>query len=307
MNETHRIAVIGSNMIDLVTKIIRMPKVGETIEAPDFQIGFGGKGANQAVAAAKLGADVLMVTRVGDDVFGKEYIANFKSLGIDTRYVKQVAGTANGVAPIFVDQNGNNSILIIKGANKHLSPSDIDEAADDIRQCSLIVLQLEVALETVYHAIAFGTQHGIPVILNPAPAAQLDFKRIASVDFFAPNESELELISGMHVRDVHDAEKAAKSIIAQGLKTVIVTLGGKGSLYVSAQETRLVPQFDVKTIDTTGAGDAFIGSFAYFYLTTKDVFRAMKLANCYAGLSTTREGTQKSFYSREEFLPYMEK
>jgi ribokinase len=307
MKETQKIAVIGSNMIDLVTKIIRMPKVGETIEAPDFQIGFGGKGANQAVASAKLGADVLMITKVGDDVFGKEYIENFKRLGINTKYVKQVNGFANGVAPIFVDQNGSNSILIIKGANKQLSPADIDEAAPDIKKCSVIVLQLEVSLETVYYAVAFGAKHGIPVILNPAPAAQLDFKSIATVDFFAPNETELELISGMPVKDAESAGKAAKALIDKGLKTVIVTLGSKGALYVSAKETRLIPPFEVKPVDTTGAGDAFIGSFAYFFLKTKDVFLAMKQANCYAGLSTTREGTQKSFYSWDEFKPYMEK
>lgn len=301
MKEDARIAVIGSNMIDLVTKIVRMPAVGETVEAPDFQIGFGGKGANQAVAAAKLGADVLMVTKVGDDVFGREYLENFKRLGIDTRYVRQEKGLANGVAPIFVDGDGSNSILIVKGANRRLSPSDIDEAAEDIKNCGIIVLQLEVPLETVYHAVAFGAMNGIPVILNPAPAAELDFKRIAAVDFFAPNESELSLLSGMPVADERDAEKAAKSLIAKGLKAVIVTLGSKGSLFVSAAETRLVPPHRVKAIDTTGAGDAFIGSFAFFYLKTKDVLLSMEKANRYAALSTTREGTQKSFFSKEEF------
>lgn len=301
MNERPKIAVVGSNMIDLVSKIVRMPKAGETVEAPDFHIGFGGKGANQAVAAAKLGAEVLMVTKVGDDVFGREYIENFKKLGMDTRCVETAAGMSNGVAPIFVDPAGSNSILIIKGANNSLSPADVDKAEADIRKCGCIVLQLEVPLETVYRAVALGAEHRIPVILNPAPAAPLDFGRIATVDFFAPNETELELISGIPVTDPRSAEAAAKTLVGKGLKTVIVTLGAKGSLYVSPRETRLVPPFPVAPVDTTGAGDAFIGSFACFFLQTGDVFAAMERANRYAALSTTREGTQKSFFSSEEF------
>ena len=163
------IAIIGSNMVDLISYIDKMPKEGETLEAPDFEIGCGGKGANQAVAAAKLGSKVMMVTKVGDDLFADNTIQNLKNFGIDTEFTKKVPGTSSGVAPIFVDPESRNRILIIKGANKHLSPDDVDRAAEKLKKCSLIVLQLEIPLPTIYRAIEFGNEHGIPVILNPAP------------------------------------------------------------------------------------------------------------------------------------------
>src|SRR3954447_3142763 len=165
-----RIAVIGSNMVDLVTYVNRMPVKGETIEAPRFEMGHGGKGANQAVAAARLGAEVVMVTAVGDDLFGENTIRNLAALGVDTTHVKRVAGKASGVAPIMVEPDGENSILIVKGANADLSPADVESAGEALRTCDLILLQLEVPLETVYAAIRFGKEHGIRTVLNPAPA-----------------------------------------------------------------------------------------------------------------------------------------
>ena len=165
------IAVIGSNMVDLITYINDMPKEGETLEAPDFAIGCGGKGANQAVAAAKMGSQVMMVSSVGDDMFAENTLRNFENHRIDSTFVHQIPNVSSGVAPIFVDAESKNRILIIKGANAHVSPEMIDQAAERLKQCSLIILQLEIPLETVYHAIAFGKKHGIPVILNPAPAS----------------------------------------------------------------------------------------------------------------------------------------
>ncbi|NLL36802.1 MAG: ribokinase [Fretibacterium sp.] len=296
-----KIAVIGSNMIDLLTQISRMPEQGETIEGLSFDMGFGGKGANQAVAMARLGADVLMLTRVGDDVFGRSVRENFEQLGMDTRYVLTAPGVSNGVAPIFVDPTANNRIVIVKGANNHLTPKDVDDAAVDLKKCDLIVLQLEVPLETVYHAIAWGAEHGVPVILNPAPAAELDFEAIKSVDFFVPNETELSLIAKMPVNSVDEARSAARALVERGIRNVIVTLGSKGALLVTEKGDELFPPFTVTPVDTTGAGDAFIGSFSYYYLKTGDLAVAMTTANRYAALSTTKPGTQKSFIAREEF------
>ena len=195
-----RIAVVGSNMVDLIAYAPRMPIVGETLEAPSFEMGFGGKGANQAVAAAKLGASVVMVSKVGDDMFAEGTVKNLASFGIDTTHVHRVKGRSSGVAPIVVDPSGANAILIIKGANADLSPADVDEAAEALKNCDLILLQLEVPLETVYAAIAFGKANGIKTLLNPAPATPaLDLARIVNVDFFVPNETELAILSDMPV------------------------------------------------------------------------------------------------------------
>jgi len=301
MEKISRIAVIGSNMVDLVTNITRMPKLGETLEAPDFDLGCGGKGANQAIAAAKLGADVLMLSKVGDDIFADNTIKNFKDYNIDTKYVKKVSNTTSGVAPIFVDSDARNSILIVKGANNDLKPDDIDEASEDLKKCDMIILQLEIPLETVYYAITFGSENNIPVILNPAPGAELDYNFVSKVSIFIPNETELELITGMSVQTIGEIEIAAKTIIDRGVKSVIVTLGKRGSMLVEEGRVKIVPSIEVESKDTTGAGDAFIGSFANYLIKTGDIIRSMKYASQYAGFSTLNTGTQKSFYSKEEF------
>ena len=224
-----KIAVIGSNMVDLITYIDRMPAQGETLEAPGFALGCGGKGANQAVAAAKLGADVLMLSKVGDDMFADNTLANFQRFGIDTRYVQRVPGVSSGVAPIFVRADSHNSILIVKGANAYLSPADIEAAAADLRDCTLIVLQLEINLQTVYYAIEFAHRHGIAVLLNPAPALPgLEADYLAKLDFLIPNESELALITGLTVDSPDSARVAAQTLVASGIRHVIVTLGEQG-------------------------------------------------------------------------------
>ncbi|PWC36068.1 ribokinase [Azospirillum sp. TSO35-2] len=298
-----KIAVVGSNMVDLITYTDRMPGPGETIEAPRFEMGCGGKGANQAIAAARLGAEVMMVTKVGDDAFADTTIRNLADAGIDTRYVERVPGTSSGVAPIFVEPSGENSILIIKGANARLSPADVDRAADDLKGCDLIVMQLEVPLETVYHTIEFGARHGIETLLNPAPApADLDAKRIEQVTFLVPNQTELATISGLAVTSEADAEVAARALIARGIRTVIVTLGARGALLVTAgEETRRIEPVRVTPVDTTGAGDAFIGSFARYYVENHDLDAALRMAVRYAADSITRPGTQKSYATREAF------
>jgi ribokinase len=289
-------------MVDLITYVERMPNEGETIEAPRFEMGFGGKGANQAVAAALLGADVSMVTKVGDDLFGPNTKKNFERFGIDTTYVETMPGVSSGVAPIFVDTHSHNSILIIKGANGHLTTQDVDRAKQRILKSDLVIMQLEIRLETVYYTIAMCSANGVPVILNPAPADPgLDVNQIRSVALFAPNETELHLLTHMPTGTLAEVKAAAKTLLQKGLSKVIVTLGEKGSLLLSADKETLVPAFKVDSKDTTGAGDAFIGCFATYYIETGNLMKAMELANRYAALSTTKPGTQKSFLDRKSF------
>jgi ribokinase len=296
-----RVAVIGSANIDLTTFADRFPKPGETIFGQRFDLGFGGKGANQAVAARLCGADVFMVARVGSDLFGPATIENFKKLGIDTGHVKQVEGLSSGVAPIFVEPSGQNRILVVKGANDALKPADVDAAADLLKAVDCIVLQFEIPLETVYYTIAFARKHGIRCILNPAPGQAVDMDELKGLDYFVPNESEAETITGIAVRNVDDARKCADQLVGNGIRRVIITLGSKGSLLAGDNLSEHVSPFPVKSIDSTGAGDAFIGSFAVFLAEGAQELEAVQRANLYAGLSTTGVGTQKSFYDRKRF------
>jgi len=296
-----RIAVVGSANIDLTTFADRFPKPGETIFGNKFDLGFGGKGANQAVAARLCGAEVFMVARVGSDLFGPATIENFRKQGIDPTHVKQIEGLSSGVAPIFVEPNGQNRILVVKGANDALKPADVDAAAETLKSADCIVLQFEIPLETVYYTIEFARKHGIRCILNPAPAQPVDLSALKDLDYFVPNESEAETITGGPVKNVDDAKKCAAKLVAGGIRRVIITLGANGSLLASRDGSEHVPSFAVNAIDSTGAGDAFIGSFAVFLGEGVPEKDAVRRANLYAGLSTTGVGTQKSFYDRARF------
>lgn len=301
-----KITVVGSNMVDLITYINRMPDVGETIEAPTFDMGFGGKGANQAVAAALLGGEVSMVTKIGADLFGPNTKANFERHGIDTTFVETVEGVSSGVAPIFVGPDANNSILIVKGANEHLSPADVDRAEAVIAGSDLVIMQLEIRLESIYHTIELCRKHDVPVLLNPAPAdPRLEIDKITGVKFFTPNETELRTITGMPVDTLENVKKAAHWLVDQGVNEVIVTIGERGSMYVTSDSDRIVEGHRVESRDSTGAGDAFIGCFAVYYVETGSVEEAMERANVYAALSTMKPGTQKSLVDREEFEAYI--
>lgn len=295
------IAVVGSANIDLTTFTHAFPRAGETIFADKFDLGFGGKGANQAAAARLCGANVFMVSRVGSDLFGPATIDNFRKLGIDTTHVKQVEGLSSGVAPIFVEPNGQNRILVVKGANDALKEADIDAAAEMLKGADCIVLQFEIPLETVYYTIRFARKHGIRCIVNPAPGQSVERHALDGVDYFVPNESEAETIAGMAVRSVEDAKRCAEKLLSGGIRRVIITLGAKGSLLAGQGVSEHVPPFAVESIDSTGAGDAFIGSFAVFLAEGVPEREAVRRANLYAGLSTTSIGTQKSFYGRARF------
>ncbi len=301
MAKRPRIAVVGSANIDLTTFAERFPKPGETIFGQNFDLGFGGKGANQAVAARLCGGEVFMVARVGSDLFGPATIENFRKQGIDPTYVKQVEGLSSGVAPIFVEPNGQNRILVVKGANDALKPADVDAAADMLKSVDCIVLQFEIPTETVYYCIAFARKNGIRCILNPAPAQPVEMSALKDLDYFVPNESEAETITGCSVKTVDDARKCAEQLVAGGIRRVIITLGANGSLIASREGYEHVAPFHVKSVDSTGAGDAFIGSFAVFLGEGLPEKEALRRANLYAGLSTTGVGTQKSFYDRARY------
>jgi ribokinase len=301
MPKQPRIAVIGSANIDLTTFTDRFPKPGETIFGQKFDLGFGGKGANQAVAARLCGAAVFMVARVGSDLFGPATIENFKKLGIDTTHVKQVEGLSSGVAPIFVDPSGQNRILVVKGANGALRPEAIDDASETLKTVDCIVLQFEIPLETVYYAVAFARKHGIRCIVNPAPAQAIESSSLTGLDYFVPNESEAEAITGIRVSNVEEARQCASVLLASGMKRTIITLGANGSLLAGQDLSEHVPAFPVESVDSTGAGDAFIGSFAVFLAEGVAEKEAVRRANLYAALSTTGVGTQKSFYDRGRF------
>ena len=301
MTRRSRIAVVGSANVDLTTFSDRFPKAGETIFGEHFDLGWGGKGANQAVAARLCGADVSMVARVGEDLFGPATIKNFESQGIDAAHVRIVAGASSGVAPIFVESNGQNRIIVVKGANDRLMPADVDEAHAVLEGADCIVLQFEIPLETVYHTVRFAKQRSIRCIVNPAPAQPVDLAALAGVDYFVPNETEAEAITGMPVRSIEDAKACAMHLVRQGMQRVIITLGEKGALVAHQGGADLIEPHRVVTKDTSGAGDAFVGSFAVFLgegLSERD---AIARANLYAALSTTGVGTQKSFVTRQRF------
>jgi len=301
MAGTPRIAVVGSANTDLITFSDVFPRPGETVFGKKFDLGFGGKGANQAVAARLCGAEVVMVAKVGSDLFGEATIKNFASFGIDTTHVQLLQGTSTGVAPIFVEPSGQNRIIVVKGANDRLMPADVDAAAAQLRGVDTIILQFEIPLATNYHTVRFARANNIRCIVNPAPALPADLAQLTAADYFIPNETEAELITGHPVHTVEEAGACAKALLQKGFRKVVLTLGARGSLLADATGVVPVPPYAVKAIDTTGAGDAFIGSLAVFLAEGVAEKEAVARANLYAGLSTTRVGTQKSFLKRADF------
>jgi ribokinase len=301
MPRSPRIAVVGSANTDLTTFCDAFPRPGETIFGKSFDLGFGGKGANQAVAARNCGAEVVMVAKLGNDLFGEATLKNFASLGIDTTHVRIVDGVSSGVAPIFVEPDGQNRIFVVKGANDTLVEADVDAAANALRTVDVIILQFEIPLETVYYTVQFAHKHKIRCIVNPAPAQPVQLDRLQGADYFVPNETEAEVITGLPVHSIEEAKKCTASLQTKGFRRVILTLGARGSLLVGDGIAEVVAPFAVTPKDTTGAGDAFIGSFAVFLAEGLPEKEAVLRANLYAGLSTMRVGTQKSFPKRSEF------
>jgi ribokinase len=290
------VLVIGSLNTDLVVRAPHFPQPGETISGGDLQIIPGGKGANQAVAAARQGTSVAMLGRVGKDSFGPFLLDSLKSNSVDTTHVLADA-SATGTAIIVVDANGQNSIVLSAGANGKVSTKDID--ALDI-EAKILLLQLEIPLETVIHAAQWGKQKGMIVILNPAPARELPDQLIANVDYILPNETELNLLTGVSVTDAASAEQAARILITRGARNVLVTLGAKGALLISSKQVIQVDAYKVDVVDTTAAGDAFIGGFASALLRGVEIGEAVKYANACGALAATKFGAQPSLPTKEE-------
>jgi ribokinase len=300
MTAPPHICVVGSSNIDLVSRVPRLPKLGETLAGHSFHMGYGGKGANQAVMAARLGARVTMVTRVGRDVFGEGTLQNYRAQGIDTRFVLFDEVRFSGVAPIFVDDNAQNFIVIVPGANLGLSPADVFAARDAIREADLVVCQLEVPVETTLEAFRTAKAAGVRTILNPAPAAPLPDELLELTDICAPNETETELLTGLPVRTLDEAEDAARRLLDRGPQVVILTLGERGVLLVNGCGAEHIPALPVEAVDPTGAGDAFIGALATFLGEGMLLGEAAQRANAVAAVSVTRIGTQVSFPTRVE-------
>jgi ribokinase len=299
MTKPH-ICVVGSSNIDLLSRVPRLPKLGETLPGHSFHMGYGGKGANQAVMAARLGARVTMVTKVGRDVFGEGTVQNYRAQGIDPQFVLFDETRFSGVAPIFVDDNAQNFIVIVPGANLGLVPEDVHAAREAICSADLLVCQLEVPVETTLEAFRVAKGAGVRTILNPAPATPLPDELLGLADFCAPNETEAELLTGLPVRTIEEAEAAARCLLDRGPGVVIVTLGERGVLLVQGPEAEHIPAVKVEALDPTGAGDAFIGGLATFLGEGLPLGDAVRRANGVAALSVTRTGTQVSFPTRAE-------
>jgi ribokinase len=301
----NKIVVVGSSNTDMIAKLPRLPKPGETIGEGAFSTAAGGKGANQAVAAARAGAEVGLVARVGDDSFGEQAIAGFVADGINVQHVTRDPSAPSGVALIFVDDKGENSIAVAPGANAGLTPEDVDEAEELISAANVVVMQLETPLDTVERAAVLACKHGSRVILNPAPAQPLSDEILANVSILTPNESEAELLTGVPVEDDAGAEEAARALVARGVKTVILTLGSRGAFVFESDSGELVPGFKVDAVDTTAAGDVFNGTLAVGLAEGMPFTGAVRFANAAAALSVTRLGAQPSAPTRSEIDTFL--
>jgi len=290
----NRIAVIGSSNTDMVIKTSKLPIPGETILGGKFFMNPGGKGANQAVAAARLGGKVSFIAKTGDDVFGKQARQIFENENINTDYLVTDPGHPSGVALITVDAKGENCIVVAPGSNGYLSQGDIELAREEILRSDIVLMQLEIPLETVVYAANLAFDAGKKVILNPAPAAQITDELLSKLYLITPNETEAELISGVPVKDIESATLAARNLFGRGVKVVIITLGSKGALLYTGDEAKLIPSPKVEAIDTTAAGDVFNGAIAVAISEGLELEKAVEFACKAAAISVTRMGAQAS-------------
>ncbi len=301
-----RIVVVGSSNTDMVVKTERIPVPGETVTGGQFVLAAGGKGANQAVAAARLGAEVTFVARIGQDMFGDQAVEGYRKERIVTDFVVRDPERHTGVALIMVDQQGENLIAVASGANHALTPADVERAAERIRAADAVMLQLETPMETVRFTAQLAADAGVPVILDPAPAAPLDRSLIERVTYLTPNESEAERLTGLPVQDEASAREAAARLLQTGARHVIVTLGSQGALSAGPDGATLIAGYRVEARDSTAAGDAFNGGLAAALANGLSLEEAVRRANLVGALSVTRMGAQPSLPTEEQLRRFAE-
>ena len=292
------VVVVGSTMMDMITYIDTVPESGETLIGDSFALGFGGKGANQSVMAARMGANVYMVNTLGDDVFGDSTLKNFQDQGINTTFVARTAG-ASGVAPIWVEKDGSNRIICVPGSNNAMTPAQATHAIESIKDIDIVIGQLEIPQEVTAAAFRAAQARGIITILNPAPFAPLSAELLAASDWVAPNEHEF---AAMHPRNLSpNSDETIRDLAKLLGKRILVTLGELGAVFTTKSgEITRIPSPKVQAIDTTGAGDSFVGSFAFGLASGMPEELAVKLGCACASQSVTRRGTQSSYSSKEE-------
>jgi len=295
-----KILVIGSFMTDLVVQSERFCKEGETIIGQSFNQFTGGKGANQAVAAARLGANVEMIGELGKDSFGDDQIDSLNKNNVQHEHVLFTDKAKSGIGNPQLDASGKNRIVVIPGANMELKPSDLENMDDVIQSSDIIVLQLEIPLETVYKAIELGNKYNKIVILNPAPAAKLDLKYASMVSYMTPNEHEAELLTGIDTSNKSGIKDAAQALLDQGYQNVLITLGDKGSYFKNEKDEFDISSYKVSAVDTTAAGDSFIGAFAFGLANDKDVKSSLSYASAVSAIAVTKMGAQPSLPSKKE-------
>jgi ribokinase len=301
----NKIVVIGSSNIDLIMKMDRLPSRGETVGDAEFLQVYGGKGANQAVGAARAGGNVAFISCVGEDAYTPQMLQNYKEDGIDTSYVFQEKGLSSGHALIMIGDAGNNYISVAPGANYALDREKIGKAMPIIDQASMIILQFEILADTIKYIIDIAHEKHIPVMWNFAPAREFDMDYIARTNILAVNEVETELLTGVKINDQKSAEKAALKLLKKGTEIVLLTLGSKGALAFSKGEQHFVPAFAVNAVDTTAAGDVFCGCFAVARTEGKSLKEGLKFANAAAALCVTKMGAQPSAPSREQIEDFL--
>lgn len=292
--------VIGSLNMDIAVTVDRLPAEGETLQGGGLVEAPGGKGANQAAAIGKLQTPVRMIGKVGADRNGAVLLQSLEASGVDTDAVHTSSGQPTGVALVTVDRAGRNHIVVVPGANGELTKDDIDSRADIIKQCDMVVLQLEVPMETVAYALRQAKALGKTTVLNPAPARKLDDELLRHVDFLIPNEHELQTIAGLDQVDEHSVGGAARRFAEKGVDALIVTMGEKGCYYADSSTVKAYPARKVNAVDTTAAGDSFIGGFVTGYLASGNADTAIRLAQLAAAITVTRHGAQSSLPTRQE-------
>jgi ribokinase len=288
------VMVIGSLNMDLVVHVKRMPRLGETVRGSDLRLIPGGKGANQAAATALLGNKVILLGRVGKDEFGSSLIANQKLIGVVTDHIIQDESTATGTAMITVDEQGNNSIVISAGANGKVTPKDIEKVTGLIKTAKILILQLEIPLDAVSKAVETAHRFSVPVVLNPSPVLDLPKEMWPLIDHLILNETEASSISGIDVQDLPSTQEAAKEILDLGVKNVIITLGANGSYLMNGNFGKHIPTLKVDVVDTTAAGDAFIGGFVTGLMNCFSLPQSALYGSCSGAVSVSRHGAQSS-------------